>query len=338
MITNSDLDEQLFLFPIEDVSSHEVKVLEPAEIPKKNAGNRPVDKSTFGKLTSLEAKTHAQELIDNLVLFRSSMSRLGRVFGNYAMRPDFWFATMCFENWLALNSRILNGSWLCPSETRDGLRNLFTQKGLDCRTLDTLAQNHDSHGQIEESVHRLFQRAEVERQRFETAYNILRKLDDSNTIESKVPGSGGLCLSVYRLPHPDSSKNHSCLEYHSCSEPVHLLGSLDRIGGLLQCVVEAAENDPDLMSSLKARFETSSSRSYRLERDLAQLKALRHIINIHRLSDNSQDSLISTKIEELKQNQANEKCLRQKMISCLLEKSNSSFDGIKDLFEADGSH
>lgn len=337
MITNSDLDEQLFLFPIEDVSSHETKVLEPAKISEKNAGNSPVDKSTFGKLTLLEAKTHAQELIENLVLFRSSMSRLGHVFGNYAMRPDFWFATMCFEKWLALNSRILKGSWLCPSETRDGLRNLFTQKGLDCRTLDTLAQNHNSHGQVEESVHRLFQRAEVERQRFETAYNILRKLDDSNTIETKVPGSGGLCQSVHRLPQSDSSKNHSCLEYDSCSEPVHLLGSLDRIGALLQCVVEAAENDPDLMSSLKARFETSSSRSYRLERDLAQLTALRHIINIHRLSDNSQDSLISTKIEELEQSQANEKCLRQKIISRLLEKFNSRFDGLKDLFEADGN-
>jgi len=254
------------------------------------------------------------------------------------MRPNFWFATMCFENWLALNSRILKGSWLCPSETRDGLRNVLTQKGLDCRTLDTLAQNHDSHSQIGESVHRMFQKAEVERQRFETAYNILRKLDESSTIGTKVPGSGGLCQSVYRLPHPDSLKNYSCSEYHSCSEPVHLLGSLDRIGDLLQCVVEAAENDPDLMSSLKARFETSSSRSYRLERDLAQLKALRHIININLLSDNCQDSLISTKIEELEHSQANEKCLRQKMISCLLDKSKSSLEGLQDLFKANRSH
>lgn len=336
MIASNDPDVPLFLFPIEDVSDQEVKVLDSAEKFENGAGSRLTEKSTLGELKALEAETHARELVTNLISFRSSMSRLGCVFGDYATRPNFWFAAMCFGNWLALNSCILRGSWACPSETRDGLRDFLTQKGLNYRTLYMLAQNHNSHVRVGESVYQIFQRAEVERQRFETAYNALHKLDGSKIIET--PGFRSFCQGAHHLLHPNSLDDHPCSEHGSCSEPVHLLGSLDRIATLLDHVVEAGKNEPEMMSNLKEQFDNSSSRSCRLDRDLAQLETIRHTINIQRLSDNSQDSLISIKIDDLERSRRYEKCLRQGMMSCLLGVPETSFEEFGDIFEVNESN
>lgn len=336
MIPSNDSDVPLFLFPIEDVFDQEVKVLDSAEKFENGAGSRSTEKSTLGELKALAAETHARELVKNLISFRSSMSRLGCMFGDYATRPNFWFAAMCFGNWLALNSCILRGSWVCPSETRDGLRDFLTQKGLNHRTLFVLAQNHNSHVRVGESVYQMFQRAEVERQRFETAYNALYKLDDLRTIGT--PGFRSFCQDVHHLPHPNSSENHPCLEHHSCSEPIHLLGSLDRLAALLDHVVEAGKNEPEMLSNLKDQFDDSCSRSCRLDRDLAQLEIFRHTINIQRLSDSSQDSLISTKIDDLERSRRYEKCLRQGMMSCLLGVPETSFEEFGDIFEVNESN
>lgn len=332
MITHCDPDGPLFLFPIEDVVDHEVKVLDFVDKSEIGAGSHPTVRPTCVRLKAIETETHIQELVNNLVSFRSSMSRLGCVFIDYATRPDLWFATMCFENWLALNSCVLRGSWVCPSETRDGLRDFLTRKGLSCRTSDVLARNRNSHIQVEESVHQIFRRAEIERQHFEIAYSSLQNLDDSGTIE--ISNSRCFCHSICHLPHLNSSEQYSCLELRSCSEPIHILGSLDRIGSFLHHIVEAGKNDPDMMSNFKDRFDTSSCRSNRLKRHLAQLEAFRHLIN----KENSYDEPISAKIDELKEKRKDEECLRRELISRLLGGTKTSFEEFEDIFGTNESH
>jgi hypothetical protein len=330
MITKDDPEGQPFLFPIEDVSNHHVESLDSSEKAVSDAGSRLFKKSASDELKESRQVMHARELVESLTSFRSSMTRLGCVFGEYAIDPNFWFATMCFENWLALNSCILRGSWVCPSEVRDGLRDFLVLKGLNPRTLDLLTRNHDDHVLNGKSARQIFQRAEIERQRFEIAYKVLRKLEDTRTIGT--PGTEIFCRSVYHMPHSDTS------EHHYCSEPIHLLGDLESIGTLLHHMVEAGKNNPTMMLSWKDRFDTSSARTCRIERDLAQLEAFQTMVNIQRLCDESQDKPINIRIDELEQNWKDEKCFRREVIACLLEDTKTSQDGSEGIFEMSRNH
>jgi hypothetical protein len=103
-------------------------------------------------------------------------------------------------------------------------------------------------------------------------------------------------------------------------------------------MVEAGKNNPTMMLSWKDRFDTSSSRTCRIERDLAQLEAFRTMVNIQRLCDESQDKPINIRIDELEQNWKDEKCFRREVIACLLEDTKTSQDGSEGIFEMSRNH
>jgi hypothetical protein len=329
MITNDDPEGQPLLFPIEDVSNHDVKSLDSSKKVLNDTGSRLLRKSASHEPQLSRQDMHTRELVESLTSFRSSMSHLGCVFGEYAMDPKFWFATMCFENWLAINSCILKGSWVCPSEVRDGLRD-FLLKSQNPRTLDLLTRNHNGRILDGESARQIFQRAEVERQRFEIAYKALRKLEDTSTIDTS--GTEISCQSVYHLPHSAIS------EHNSCSEPIHLLEDLESIGTLLHHMVEAGKNEPTIMLSSKDQFDASSARTCKLERDLVQAKAFRAMTNIQYLCDGVQDKLLDTRIDELEQSWKEEKCFRGEVVACLLRHTKTDLEGCEKVFEVTRNH
>jgi hypothetical protein len=329
MITNDDPEGQPLLFPIEDVSNHDVKSLDSSKKAINDTGSCLLRYSASHEPQVSRQDMHARELVESLTSFRSSMSHLGCVFGEYAMDPKFWFATMCFENWLAINSCILKGSWVCPSEVRDGLRD-FLLKSQNPRTLDLLTRNHNDRVLGGESARQIFQRAEVERQRFEIAYKALRKLEDTSTIDTS--GTEISCQSVYHLPHSAIS------EHHSCSEPIHLLEDLESIGTLLHHMVEAGKNEFTMMLDWKDQFDASSARTCKLERDLLQVKAFRTMINIQYLCEELQGKLLDIRIDELEQSWKEEKCFRGEVVACLLQHAKTDSEGCEEISEVTRNH
>lgn len=306
---------ELLMFDIEDISknlveSHQSLSIQVAADTVGIHENHAVPLPTYRKLEAFELKEHAQELVESLTSFRSTIGRLGTVFTSYATDPLFWFAGMCFARWLERNAHILKGSWVCPNGSEDALTEFLKRKSQVCRSLIIPTQSSVAHDQAGESVLEIFERAKRELQRFEVAYRILSKLDDDVLVGApvlRVP-----CQAFRPRAYPGT------LGQPYPSELIHMIGDLEVVGTILNRLIKAATDDPASMSTRRYGFETSSFQMLKLKREMKMLEAIRHTTELSTLCENQQDDSISLRIANMEESWKHHNRVRQDILSRLL--------------------